>query len=77
MLVACCLYFVFSSNGSLAAIYFLTNVIRDQAPKIKRGIFVSNWCIANELPISMLGQVDDILTVCAALCNFKEPIYND
>ena len=25
---------------------FLTNVIRVQAPKNKRGIFVSNWCIA-------------------------------
>ena len=24
---------------------FLTNAIRVQAPKIKRGIFVSNWCI--------------------------------
>ena len=23
---------------------FLTNAIRAQAPKIKRGIFVSNWC---------------------------------
>ena len=24
---------------------FLTNAIRVQAPKIKHGIFVSNWCI--------------------------------
>lgn len=33
--------------------------------------------IANELPITMLGHVDDILMVCSALCNFKEPIYSD
>ena len=36
--------FVVSSRSKLRA-SFLTNVIRVQAPKIKRGIFVSNWCI--------------------------------
>nr|XP_047130218.1 uncharacterized protein LOC124810063 [Hydra vulgaris] len=33
--------------------------------------------IANEIPISMLSHVDDILVVCAALYNFKKPIYSD
>ena len=33
--------------------------------------------LATEMPISAIGQVDDILTMCGALCNFKEPIYND
>ena len=33
--------------------------------------------LATEMPISTIGQVDDILTMCGALCNFKEPIYND
>lgn len=33
--------------------------------------------LATELPISMLGHVDDILIVCSALCNFKDPIYTD
>ena len=30
-----------------------------------------------EMPISIIGQVDDMLTICGALCNFKEPICND
>ena len=33
--------------------------------------------LATEIPISIIGQVDDMLTLCGALCNFKEPIYND
>ena len=33
--------------------------------------------IANEMPISLLSRVNDILIVCSALCNFKEPLYND
>ena len=33
--------------------------------------------IANEMPISLLSQVNDILIVCSALCNSKEPLYND
>ena len=33
--------------------------------------------LSNKLPISMRSSIDDILTVCAALCNFKEPIYVD
>ena len=33
--------------------------------------------LANELPMSMLENVDDIMLICAALCNFKEPMYHD
>ena len=33
--------------------------------------------LATEMSISITGQVDDILTICGALCSFKEPIYND
>ena len=33
--------------------------------------------LANELPMSMLENVDDIILICAALCNFKEPMYHD
>ena len=33
--------------------------------------------IANEMPISLLSLVNDILIVFSALCNFKEPLYND
>ena len=33
--------------------------------------------LATEMPISITGQVDDMLTICGALCNFKERIYND
>ena len=33
--------------------------------------------LTTEMPISIIGQVDDMLTICGALCNFKEPIYND
>ena len=33
--------------------------------------------LANELPMSMLENVNDIMLICAALCNFKEPIYHD
>ena len=33
--------------------------------------------LANELPMLMLENVDDIILICAALCNFKEPMYHD
>ena len=33
--------------------------------------------LATEMPISMLENVNDILLVCAAICNFKEPMYSD
>ena len=33
--------------------------------------------LATEMPISIIGQVDDMLTICGTLHNFKEPIYND
>ena len=33
--------------------------------------------LVNELPMSMLENVDDIMPICAALCNFKEPMYRD
>ena len=33
--------------------------------------------LANELSMSMLENVDDIMLTCAALCNFKEPMYHD
>ena len=31
--------------------------------------------LAHELPISLVGHIDDIVTVCAAVSNLKEPIY--
>ena len=33
--------------------------------------------LANELSMSMLENVDDIMLISAALCNFKEPMYHD
>ena len=33
--------------------------------------------LATEVPISIIGQVYDMLNICGALCTFKEPIYND
>ena len=33
--------------------------------------------LATEMPISIIGQVGDMLTICCALCNFKKPICND
>ena len=33
--------------------------------------------LANELSVSMLENVDDIMLISAALCNFKEPMYHD
>ena len=33
--------------------------------------------IENEIAISLLSHVNDILIVCIALYNFKEPLYND
>ena len=33
--------------------------------------------LATEMLISMLENVNDILLVCAAICNFKEPMYSD
>ena len=33
--------------------------------------------LANELSMSMLENVDDIMQISAALCNFKEPMYHD
>ena len=33
--------------------------------------------LANELPMSMLENVNDIRLICAALCNFKESMYHD
>ena len=33
--------------------------------------------LATEMPISIIGQVGDMLTISGALCDFKEPIYND
>ena len=33
--------------------------------------------ISNEIPISLLSHVNDILIFCSVLCNFKEPLYND
>ena len=32
--------------------------------------------LATEMPISIIGQIDNMLTICGALCNFKEPIYD-
>ena len=32
--------------------------------------------VSNEIPLSLLSHVNDILIVCSALCNFKEPLYN-
>ena len=31
--------------------------------------------LAIELPISLIGHVDEMISVCAALSNLKEPIY--
>ena len=33
--------------------------------------------LANELPMSMLENANDIMLICAALCNCKEPMYHD
>ena len=33
--------------------------------------------LVNELPMSMLENVNYIMLICAALCNFKEPMYHD
>ena len=33
--------------------------------------------LATEMPISIIGQVGDMLTISGLLCDFKEPIYND
>ena len=33
--------------------------------------------LATEMTISMLEKVDDIVLVCAAICNFKEPMCSD
>ena len=33
--------------------------------------------LAAQMSISMLQNVDDIVLVCAAICNFKEPMYSD
>ena len=33
--------------------------------------------LSNELAVSMFSSIDNILTVGAALCNFKKPIYVD
>ena len=33
--------------------------------------------LATEMSISMLKNVDDIVLLCAAICNFKKPMYND
>lgn len=31
--------------------------------------------LANEIPITIISHIDDIVTVCAAVCNIKKPIY--
>jgi len=31
--------------------------------------------LKSELPITLISHIDDILIVCAALTNLKEPIY--
>ena len=31
--------------------------------------------LKNEIPVSLIGHIDDIATVCATLCNLKEPFY--
>ena len=31
--------------------------------------------LANEVPISMIPQLDDIVIVCSALTNLRKPIY--
>ena len=33
--------------------------------------------LSDEVPISLLEHTDDMLIVCAAACNFKEPLYFD
>ena len=33
--------------------------------------------LANEPPMLILENVNDIRLVCAVLCNFKEPMYHD
>ena len=33
--------------------------------------------LAIEMTISIIVQVYDMVTICGALCNFKEQIYND
>ena len=33
--------------------------------------------LSSEIPITLIPQIDDILLVCAALTNMKEPIFKD
>ena len=33
--------------------------------------------LAQELPVSLLGCVDDIITICAGVVKFYKPIFND
>ena len=33
--------------------------------------------LSNEIPISLLEDINDMLIVCAAICNFKEPLHFD
>ncbi|WAR23946.1 hypothetical protein MAR_037615 [Mya arenaria] len=43
-----------------------------QMPMIRR--LKTFRILANELPISIVSHIDDILVVCSALCNLKPPI---
>ena len=33
--------------------------------------------LANEFPIKLINSIDDIITVCSALCNLLPPIFSD
>ena len=58
-----------SKTSSIAKVRVLVEQIIKRRKTLK--------ILANELPMSMLGNVDDVMLICAALCSFKEPMYRD
>ena len=58
-----------SKTSAIARVRILVEQIIRRINKFK--------ILANELPMSVLENVDDIMLICAALCNFKEPMYHD
>ena len=58
-----------SKTNAIAKVRILVEQIKRRIKTLK--------ILANELPKSMLENVNDIMLLCAALCSFKKPMYHD
>ena len=82
--VACCIHFIVPPGRRGATQTIQANVNKTSS-RVKVCILAEQdirrlktfRILATEMPISIIEQFVDMLTICGALCNFKEPIYSN